>query len=247
MNYKFGQHFLTDKKTAQREIEYAQIKPSDIVLEIGPGKGILTEILAKKAKKVFAIELDKRLCDYLSNILPDNVELIQGDSVKIDFKKIPFNKIVSNLPFQISSPITFKILYHNFDNAVLIYQKDFAQRMVALPGDKNYSNLTVHLYYKAFCEILEFVPKNHFSPQPKVDGCIVKIIPLGKPPFKVKNERFFLDLSRLLFNHKRKMIRSILKDKFSIPMSDIPFEKKRVEKLSPKQIGYLSDILSDKV
>lgn len=247
MKYKLGQHFLNDENIAKREIEYAEIKSSDTVLEIGPGKGILTRLLAKKAKKVFAIELDKKLCNYLTKVLPDNVKLIQGDAVKIDFKKLPFNKIVANLPFQISSPITFKMLEQNFDDAILIYQKDFAKRMIAVPGSQDYSHLTVHLYYKALCKILENIPKTSFKPKPKVDACIVKIIPLNNPPFKVKDENFFLNFSRLLFNHKRKMIRSIIKANFEIKMDDIPLKRYRVGKLSPEQIGYLSDKLFDKI
>ncbi len=247
MKNKLGQHFLINKKIANREIDYADVSSNDIILEIGPGKGILTKLLAEKAKKVYAIELDKKLINYLSKILPDNVELIYGDALDIDFKNISFNKVVSNLPFQISSPITFKLLENNFDKAILIYQKDFADRMVAMPGQKNYSNLTVHLYYTSYCELLEFVSKKSFKPQPKVDACIVKIIPLENPPFKVRNKNFFLNLSRILFNHRRKMIRTILKNNFDINLNNIPYKKKRVENLSPEQIGYLSDIIYDMI
>ncbi len=243
MKYKLGQNFLIDEDTALREVRYADIKSSDIVLEIGPGKGILTNILADKAKKIYAIEIDKKLVNYLKKTLPKNVEIIHGNAVKFDFNKIHFNKVVSNLPFQISSPITFKLLDCDFDDAILIYQKDFAKRMVALPGDNDYSHLTVHLYYKAYCEVLEIVPKNSFKPKPKVDACIVRLIPLKKPPFKVKDEQFFLKLCRLLFNNKRKMIGTIIKNNFDLDISKIPFKKERVENLSPEQIGLLSDKL----
>ncbi len=248
MKINLGQHFLIDKNIALREVEYADIGRNDTVLEIGPGKGILTKILAEKAKKVISIEIDEFLYDYLKKILPENVDLIHSDALDIDFKKIKFNKIVSNLPFQISSPITFKFLENDFDKAILIYQKDFAERTVALPGNKNYSNLTVHLYYRAYCEILEHISKNSFNPKPKVDASIVKLIPLKRPPFNVKNPEFFLKLTRLFFNHRRKMIRKILKDKYpNIDISDIPFKDNRVEKLSPEQIGNLSDIILEKI
>ncbi len=248
MKVKLGQNFLIDNNIAKREVEYADIKKSDIVLEIGPGKGILTKILAKKAKKVIAIEYDKNLFEYLYKILPENVELINNDGVKVDFKNIHFNKIVSNLPFQISSPITFKFLEEDFEDAILIYQEDFAKRMVGLPGTKNYSHLSVHLYYKAYCEILERISKNSFNPKPKIDACIVKMIPLKKTSFNVKNEKFFLNLSRTLFNHRRKMIRKTIKDNYNINnLEHIPFKRERVEDLSPEEIGRLSDILFDKI
>ncbi|UCH71899.1 MAG: ribosomal RNA small subunit methyltransferase A, partial [Thermoplasmatales archaeon] len=160
---KLGQNFLIDEKTAEREVEYAQIKKDDIVLEIGPGKGILTKLLARKAKEVIAIEIEERFIKKLKDVLPHNVELIQGDALKIDFEKLPkFNKIVSNLPFQISSPITFKFLEYDFSSAVLIYQKEFADRMIAKPGNKNYSRLSIGIYYKANCKLLETVPKIYF-------------------------------------------------------------------------------------
>ncbi len=248
MKTKLGQNFLIDKNVVLREVDYADIKDKDIVLEVGPGKGILTKILAKKAKKVIAIEYDKKLFEYLEKILPNNVELINDDAVKVDFERISFNKIVSNLPFQISSPITFKFLENNFDKAILIYQEDFAKRMVGLPGTKDYSHLTVHLYYKAYCEILEKISKNSFNPQPKVDACIVKLIRLKKPPFHVKNEKFFLNLSRTLFNHRRKMIRKIIKDNYNVNnINNIPFKRKRVENLTPEEIGKLSDILLETI
>ena len=127
-----GQNFLIDVNVAYREVEYASINKEDIVLEIGPGKGILTNLISKKAKKVIAIEIDKYLYNYLKNTCPKNVELINSDVLELDFESLPrFNKIVSNLPFQISSPITFKILDYNFSKAVLIYQKEFADRMIA--------------------------------------------------------------------------------------------------------------------
>ena len=167
---KLGQHFLIDKNIAAREIAYASIRSDDIVLEIGPGKGVLTRLLAQKAKQVIAIEIDNDLLQKLKSSLPDNVRLIHGDALKVDFNSLPsFDKIVANLPFQISSPVTFKFLQHKFSKAILIYQKDFADRMVALPGSKDYSRLSVGVYYKAYCKILEIVPNTCFFPQPKID------------------------------------------------------------------------------
>ena len=244
MKKKLGQNFLIDKNVALKEIKYAKINQDDIVLEIGPGRGILTEILAKKAKKVIAIELDKNLALNLKDILPDTVVLINDDVLKVDFKKLPrFNKIVSNLPFQISSPVTFKILDYDFDMAVLIYQKEFADRMIAEPGSKDYSRLSVGVYYKALCEKLDVVSRTCFNPQPKVDSCIVKLVPKIKPPFFVENEGFFLDLVKNLFNHRRKKIKNILNEMYCLESNEVPYLDNRVEELSPHQIGDLSNFL----
>jgi len=248
MKQKLGQNFLINEKVAEREVDYANISKDDIVLEIGPGRGIITKLLAKKAKKVIAIELDKNLFDSLKNSLLNNVELINDDAVKIDFKKLPkFNKIVSNLPFQISSPITFKFLDYDFDNAILIYQKEFADRLVATPGSKNYSRLSVGVYYKANCEVLEIVPKTCFKPQPKVDSSIIKLTPRKTPPFSVKDEKLFLDIIKNLFNHRRKKIKNILIEKYKIDLQKTPYLDNRVEELTPKQIGNLSNIIFNKI
>jgi len=244
MKQKLGQNFLVNKKVAEKEIEYANISQDDVVLEIGPGLGILTKLLAEKAKKVIAVEIDEYLISNLRKSIPNNVDLIHGDAVKLDFKKLPkFNKIVSNLPFQISSPITFKILDYDFELAVLIYQKEFAERMVAVPGSKNYSRLSVGVYYKADCKLLEKIPKTCFEPQPKIDSCIIRLVPRRFPPFSLIDEIFFFDLVKNLFNHRRKKIKNILNEIYDISLKDVPYLNDRVEDLTPEQIGQLSNII----
>ena len=245
MKHKTGQNFLVDKRVAIREIQYAGIDENDVVLEIGPGMGILTTLLAEKAKKVIAVEIDGELVDKLKKFLPENVLLVHEDAVKVDFEVLPsFNKIVSNLPFHISSPITFKFLQYDFSSAVLIYQKEFADRMVAKTGDKHYSRLSVGVYYKADCEILETIPKGCFFPQPQVDSCMVRLTPRKSPAFPVLDEKFFFDLTRELFNHRRKKIKNTLGELYSdVKFEDLPYLDRRVEELTPEQIGELSDFL----
>lgn len=240
---KLGQNFLIDENIAKQEVQYADVNKEDVVLEVGAGKGLLTNFLAEKAGEVIAVEIDSSLVDYLQSFLPDNVELVNKDILKLDFKRLPdFNKVVSNLPFQISSPFTFKILDHDFEIAVLIYQKDFAERLVANPGSKEYSRLTVGVYYKSCCKLLRIVPRNCFSPQPDVDAALVKIRPRQKPPFFVENEEFFFRLTRDLFNHRRKKIKTTLKNLYgNIGWDEVSYVEKRVEKLTPEEIGEISN------
>ena len=240
---RLGQHFLIDSSVAQREVTYAGITKNDVVLEIGPGKGIITCLLAKHAKQVIAIEIDKRLVEQLHSIVPTNVTLICQDALSVDFHSLPpFTKIVSNLPFEISSPIMFKFLQSDFSVAVLIFQKDFAERLVANPRTKEYSRLTVGVSYKACCRILETVPRDCFSPKPRVDSSIVEIIPHKKPRFTVDDEQFFFELTKQLFNHRRKKIRYTIRSLYG-NIDQLPYLEKRVEELTPEQIGELSDQL----
>ncbi len=248
MKKNLGQNFLIDKDVAEREVNYADISKDDVVLEIGPGKGVITKLLANHAKKVIAIELDKNFIYFLEKSMPKNVELINGDAVKVDFERLPkFNKIVSNLPFQISSSITFKILNYDFDLAVLIYQKEFANRLIAVPGSKDYSRLSVGVYYKAKCRILENVSKTCFKPQPKVDSSIIMLRPRKNPPFSVIGEKLFFDLIKNLFNHRRKKIKNIIGEFYKIDLDTIPYLENRVEELLPEQIGNLSNALFNKI
>jgi 16S rRNA (adenine1518-N6/adenine1519-N6)-dimethyltransferase len=240
---RYGQHFLVDPSIARREVRYAALTEDDIVLEIGPGKGIITHLLAESAKQVIAIEIDQRLVGQLKKTLPSNVMIIPKDALVVDFNTLPrFTKIVSNLPFEISSPITFKFLNSSFSKAILIYQKDFALRLVARPGTKEYSRLTVAVAYKAHCRILEDVPQSSFSPAPEVNSCIVELVPREKPAFEVMNESFFFKLTRQLFTHRRKKIRYTVKT-LTQNYESLPYIDKRVEELTPEQIGTLSDIL----
>jgi 16S rRNA (adenine1518-N6/adenine1519-N6)-dimethyltransferase len=244
-----GQNFLIDEDTAEREIYYCNISNNDVVLEIGAGKGILTKKLVKKAKKVISIEIDQKLYTNLKKeIINKNLILINDDALKIDFNNLPkFNKIVSNLPFQISLPITLKFLDYNFNKAVLIYQKEFAERMISNIEDKNYSRLSVLIYYKTFCKIIENIPKTSFSPIPKVDASIVELIPRKTPPFYLINEIFFFKLTKQLFNHKRKKIQNNLKKYYAIDLKNIPFKNKRIDELSPEDIGNLSNIIFENI
>ena len=244
MRRKLGQNFLIDNNIAIKEVSYANIIASDVVLEIGPGEGILTRLLADKAKEVISIEIDENIVKKLKGNLPNNVTLIHEDALDVDFNNLPkFNKIVSNLPFQISSPVTFKFLEYNFDLAILIYQEEFANRMVAKSGSKDYSRLSVGVYYRAICDILNKVPKTCFKPQPKVDSSIIKLVKRKSPPFFVNDERFFFKLTKNLFNHRRKKIKNILSEYFKISDEELPYLDSRVEELSPEQIGNLSNIL----
>jgi len=242
---KFGQHFLINETVIEKELFAAQLSQNDIVLEIGPGKGVLTQRLAQICDHVVAVELDDRLIPFLKKSLPSNVILIHDDIMDLDWSEIPyFTKVVANLPFQISSPFTFKLFQTKFEKAVLIYQREFAQRMIAKPGSKQYSRLSVGVAYNANCRILTHITPSSFSPPPEVYSSLIELIPLKSPPFHVVDEPYFFSLTNLLFTHRRKQIKTIINHSFSKRVSeDIMFGSNRVEELSPNQIGLLSNQL----
>ncbi len=207
-----GQNYLIDRDVLSRIIQSADLSKRDTVLEIGAGIGTLTIPLAKNAGKVIAVEQDRKIAQILIRRLDElhisNVEVVAGDATKIDFPK--FNKVVSNLPYKISSPITFKILEKRFELAVLMYQMEFAERMIADPGDSNYSRLSVVMYFYANVEMLFKVSKNAFFPKPKVSSAVIRL----NPKDGVEVDEFFLDVTRALFQHKRKKVRNALTDSF---------------------------------
>lgn len=243
---KLGQNFLINQTIVEKEVNYANICKKDIVLEIGAGRGILTKALADRAQTVIAVEIDCYLANELQLMMPDNVVVINDDILHVDLGSLPcFNKIVSNLPFQISSPITFRLVEYPFKKAILIYQKVFAHRMIAQVGSKNYCRLSIGVYYKTFCRILDDVSRTCFYPSPKVDSCIVELIPREKPPFDIVDEVYFFNLVKKLFMHRRKKIKNTLCALYGL-VDNVPFLSNRIEELSPEQMGMLSNILFTK-
>jgi len=249
---RLGQNFLLDDSVVSRSVGFAALNSKDTVLEIGPGLGNLTEEILKSGAKVVGVEKDPAFCKFLERRFGERVRIVQADAVKAFLPE--FNKVVSNLPYQISSPITFKLFDIGFDVAVLMLQREFAERMIAKPGTDDYGRLSVGVYYRADCEIMLNVPRHAFWPQPKVDSCVVRLVP-KPPPFKVKDRQAFFDVTRAIFSHRRKKISNSLKvdpATASLVTSDIessldklPYASKRAEELSPEMIGELADALLD--
>ncbi len=238
-----GQHFLADENVAERQVESAEIKPNETVLEIGPGLGILTEKIIERAARTVVIEKDNTFVEHLREIYrhEDNLRIIHEDVLDIDIP--PFDKIISNIPFNISSPLTFRLMDEHFELGVLMYQKEYARRMVAAVGEKEYSRLSVMISTKAKVKLLFNVSRNCFFPPPAVDASVVMIIP-SEPLFELNHPELFSEVVRELFNYRRKKIRNALECGFDIKLeSDVPFGDKRVEKLTPKDISSMVDHL----
>jgi len=254
LNRRLGQNYLIDDFKRKKIIGFADLSPQDTVLEIGPGIGTLTIPISFKVHKLVAIEQDPCIAHILKKRLEEfgsgNVEVITGDALKIDFPV--FNKIVSNLPYQISSPITFKLLEHNFDQGILMYQKEFAERMNAPVGSKHYSRLSVMLHFKATVELLDKVSPQSFIPPPRVDSTVVRLVP--KKDRKIDN--FFTRVCRALFQHRRKKAAKSLLESFHeigdldkkearliIQKLNPVLKEERVFKLTPQQILDISNNL----
>ena len=244
-----GQHFLVDPRVAARHVDHAHLRPSDVVLEIGPGLGVLTRQLVERAKRVVAIEADRRFAAYLRQTFPE-IDVIEGDALRVEWPA--FDVLASNPPYRISSPLTFRLLDHPFDRAVLMYQWEFARRMVGKPGTEDYSRLSVGVYRHAACEILERVPRNAFHPQPRVDSALVRLE--SRPsPFPVADPEAYDAVVGALFEHRRKTVENGLRLKWSAfaaskaaldqILPTVPFRTRRVEELSPEEIARIADAI----
>lgn len=242
MSRRLSQHFLTDRSIAERIVGFACIRPGDSVLEIGPGHGELSEIIIEKGAKLTVIEIDRRLAAQLGTTYPE-MDVVVGDATRVELPRCDL--IISNVPYHVTSPLLMRILDHKFRYAILTVQKEYADRMIARPGTKEYSRLSISVYCKARCELLGSIPPGAFSPPPKVSSAIVGLKP-RKLPFEVKDVEIYYDLVRVLFSHRRKMIGTTIRRKFDIPSrTKIPFERQRVEELAPEEIGRLSDFISE--
>ncbi len=224
---RYSQNFLVNAKIAEFIVSAADLTPEDIVLEIGPGKGILTGRLLEKCK-VYAIEIDKALCEYLALAFQEDIEsgrlhILCGDALKMDFPR--FTKVVANIPYHISSPLLFKLMKHSFQKAILMLQYEFAERLVAEPGSKKYGRLSVMMYYHGKARILKRVRRGNFRPIPKVDSAIVEIVPMRRFCY---DPEIIEEIVRKIFQHRRKKLKNIL--------GDVPHGDKRAEELTPEEI-----------
>lgn len=235
-----GQHFLRDVRFAERAVEAAGLRPDDVVLEVGPGKGVLTRLLAPRVAKVVAIELDAWLAGGMEEAALPNVEIVRGDAVQVDWP--PFTACVSNLPYQISSPFLFRLLARDFRIAVLLVQKEFADRLVAKPDTSDYGRLSVNAQRRADVRTIARVPPGAFDPPPKVDSALVMLTP-RPPSFEVGDEAAYEKVVEAAFGQRRKKLGNALS---SLPpnlrerLADVPHADRRAGELTPEEFGAVT-------
>ena len=227
---KFGQNFLIDTHVLDKIIRAAQITGEDLVLEIGPGIGTMTQYLAQAAGKVVAVEIDKNLIPILSDTLDgyDNVTVINEDILKMDIRELARKehdgkpvKVVANLPYYITTPIIMGLFENHVpvESITVMVQKEVADRMQARPGSKNYGALSLAVQYYAEPYIVANVPPNCFMPRPKVGSAVIKLTRHSISPVEVKDEKLMFDIIRASFNQRRKTLANGLNnsDRLSVP------------------------------
>ncbi|MBE5729232.1 ribosomal RNA small subunit methyltransferase A [Candidatus Parvarchaeota archaeon] len=231
--------FLKNKAIMDKIIESSELNENDIVLEIGSGDGRLTEKIAQKAKKVYAVEKDLFLIDEskvkLSNY--KNIEFINQDILETTFPE-DVNRIISNLPYSIASPITERIIRflnkHRNSIAVLMYQKEFGERMLAIPGYTDYSMLTVFCTYTCYVSKVVDVSKSNFRPIPSVDSVVIKL-----KPKNIEIDDNFIKFCKLIFQHKKKNVyTAIISSRSKLKTSDKNLIR---EKLNNVDQSYLKE------
>lgn len=252
---RLGQNFLYDRSILERIVDAAGLTGEDTVVEIGPGPGSLTRVLSGRAKRVVAIELDERLYRKLKAELTGcaNVELIHGDALKFPFERIGDFKVVSNIPYYITTPVIFRLLAvgRNLSTMTLTVQREVAERIVASPGGRDYGVLSIMVQYVARPELKFIIPREAFRPVPKVDSALIHIRILDKPSVTVRDEETFYRLVKTSFSQRRKTLSNSLKnfgDKIRDKLSTCGIDpRRRPETLSIEEFAKLADLLSEEV
>ena len=261
---KFGQNFLIDTHILERIIQEAEISENDMVLEIGPGIGTMTQYLCENAREVIAVEIDKALIPILSDTLSEynNVTIINEDILKVDINELVKErnggkpiKVVANLPYYITTPIIMGLFEKkvNVESITVMVQKEVAQRMQAGPGTKDYGALSLAVQYYAEPEIVSNVPPNCFMPRPNVSSAVIRLKLHDKPVISVKSEEMLFKIIRASFAQRRKNLMNSINNS-----GELNFTKEQVasalnqmglpqtirgEALTLEQFAKLSDIL----
>ena len=222
-NKNLGQNFLIDEQVIEKIVNSSEIGKEDCVIEIGPGLGTLTKELLEKAGKVISIELDKKMIPILKDrfLLYKNFELINDDVLRVNLKKIIADekergfkdvKIVANLPYYITTPIIMKLLEEKLDlkSIIVMVQKEVADRLIAVPSDKDTGAITYSVYYYAKGEEILEVPKTSFIPEPEVTSKVIKLDIRKEPPVKVKSPEVMFRIIKCAFMQRRKTLLNAL-------------------------------------
>jgi len=250
-----GQHFLIDKNIVHKIVRLAGLQPGETVLEIGPGRGILTEALLDSSGLVVAVELDTALCAHLRATLGrrSNFRLVEGDALTFDYTQVPSPfLVVANLPYYVSTPLLFCLLVERrrIDRLVLMLQEEVVARLAAAPGGKDYGALSIAAQF--YCEVRQAfrVPPTCFRPKPRVGSAVAVLTPLPKPRVSVADEAFFFRVVRGGFAHRRKALLNSLRDEgFEGAPTAAALERagidprRRAETLSLAEFAALADAL----
>lgn len=260
---KYGQNFLIDEMILEDIIDAACITKEDVVVEIGPGIGTMTQYLCEQAGHVLAVEIDSNLIPILQETLAeyDNVEVLNEDVLKVDLSEYAAAhgnrplKVVANLPYYITTPIIMGLLESNLPLAsiTVMVQKEVADRMQEGPGTKDYGALSLAVQYYSKPEIVAIVPKSSFIPQPKVDSAVIRLDIYDAPPVDCENPKLMFQLIRAAFNQRRKTLMNGLNNAGILPMNkevlakilvDMGLsESVRGEQLSLTQYAQLSNAI----
>lgn len=265
-NKNYGQNFLIDENIVSQIVEKAEVNKDDLVIEIGPGLGTLTQYLLESAGKVICIELDTNVLKILNDrfSLFNNFELINNDVLKVDLKElIKMNskfsrvKVVANLPYYITTPIIMKLLedHLNLSSITVMVQKEVALRLTETPGGKETGSITYSINYYTNPSLVLNVSKECFIPSPKVDSAVIKLDILKEPKVKVSDEELFFKVIKSAFLQKRKTLinslsNSNIADKTFLEkmLSDLKIDLKiRAEKLTLEDFARITEYIKNEV
>lgn len=244
---KFGQNFLIDTRVLEKIMDAAEAGPEDCILEIGPGIGTMTQMLAERARKVIAVEIDNNLIPILQDTLQayNNVKIIHNDILKLDLKQLVREendgrpiKVVANLPYYITTPIIMGLFEADvpLESITVMVQKEVADRMKSGPGSKDYGALSLTVQYYSRPELAANVPPNCFIPRPNVGSAVICLHRHSEPPVEVHDEKLMFRLIRASFNQRRKTMQNSLNNS-----PELSFNKEQIT-AALEAVGLKSNI-----